>query len=75
MIAGSVIRVSKQVPFTDYWVTSDGVEMSGDLPLHFPLSVTADGRGPAVGADFDHYICWCGYPRCVRWDRETGEPR
>lgn len=38
-----------------------------DMPEHFPMSVDSQGRGPAEGSDFDHWICWCGTPECRKW--------
>ena len=37
-----------------------------DLPEHFKLGVTKDGRGPATPSepDFAGYACWCGDPAC-----------
>lgn len=33
----------------------------GGLPIHLPMLVTAEGRGPCDDSDPDahHYVCWC----------------
>jgi hypothetical protein len=38
-----------------------------DVPEHFPMGVTADGRGPTDPDPPHHYACWCGQ-QCV-WMR------
>lgn len=42
------------------------------LPVHCRFPLTADGRGPATGADFDHWGCWCADPTCA--GPPTAEP-
>lgn len=36
----------------------------GGLPIHLPMGVTAEGRGPTSDADAHHYVCWCANPDC-----------
>lgn len=38
-----------------------------DLPEHLRFPLTVDGRGPALGEDFDHWGCWCADPDCELW--------
>ena len=34
----------------------------GGMPIHLPIGVTVDRRGPADGTDeLHHYECWCGH--------------
>lgn len=36
-----------------------------DTPEHFPISVTADGAGPADPDETADVVCWCGQPGCT----------
>ena len=37
----------------------------GGLPVHLPMGVTEDGRGPTSDRGAHHYLCWCGHPACL----------
>ena len=37
----------------------------GGLPVHLPMGVTQDGRGPTMDSEAHHYLCWCGNPKCL----------
>lgn len=38
---------------------------SAGMPVHLPMGVTADGRGPTEPRTPHHRICWCGHERCM----------
>ena len=53
-------NAAKDAPFRWDLQTDDG-----GLPIHFPMGVTADGRGPTSDSEAHHYLCWCGDPKCL----------
>lgn len=42
------------------WLTDEG-----GLPVHLPMGVSAEGRGPTRDDDAHHYLCWCMDPKCL----------
>ena len=37
----------------------------GGLPVHLPMGVNTEGRGPEYDNEAHHYLCWCGDPKCL----------
>ena len=40
-----------------------GLDEAG-MPIHLPMGVTEDGRGPTNDAEAHHFVCWCGHSDC-----------
>lgn len=44
-----------------------------DDPVHYPIPVDAQGKGPADPDDMVRYVCWCATPDCTigpqKWER------
>jgi hypothetical protein len=40
-----------------------------EIPVHFPIGVDADGRGPVDETEptYDRTMCWCGDDDCELW--------
>lgn len=50
----------KDAPFRWDWLIDEG-----GLPVHLPIGVTAEGRGPTQDSEAHHYLCWCSNPKCL----------
>ena len=35
------------------------------LPVHLPMGVNAEGRGPVPDAEAHRYVCWCADADCL----------
>lgn len=38
-----------------------------ELPVHFPITITADGRGPAEPHEAVATTCWCADSECTKF--------